>query len=506
MFPYVNNRCTDYSCSVHNQRSPLKGMEKGRKNILDLEHKRNSYSCFARRQILKQGLYYAAMVAGLSPSLWIGGCKKQTTNIPTNVILISIDTLRADHLGCYGYSRPTSPILDRLASQGLLFENVMSTSPWTLPAHGTLLTGLYPSRHGLTAYNTRLPAGIITLADILKEHGFLTAAIVNTHVLTARYGLNQGFSDFTYVDENLRLREPTRVGAKAVKWLSKHKAEPFFLFLHYFDIHSDYCSLPYYEKQFVRPYQGFADGTTKQLIDFYRGQVHFDQNDAEHLIDLYDASIRQMDDGIAHLLQLLDFNELLDKSLVIVTSDHGEEFLDHGGVLHSRTQYQELIHVPLIVRGPGITHSKRIKHPVSLVDIMPTILSLLAIDKPAWLDGLDLCPLWQKSDFKLAPRYLFAEGSRIMLPDKKIKDIDIKRAVRHFRYKLHYDKSTKAVQLYDLWNDPREKIDVAAKHANLVGSMLSQLKDFMNIGIKGAPLPPLSPQDVQKLKSLGYLG
>jgi arylsulfatase A-like enzyme len=307
------------------------------------------------------------------------------------------------------------------------------------------------------------------------------------------------------VKESIKLAEPTKVEAKAHEWLSKHNGKPFFLFLHYYDVHSDYHSLPRYEKQFVRPYQGIADGSTLQLLLFRKNlekRFHFfslDDNDVKHLIDLYDAGIRQMDDGMARLFALLEKKDMLDNTLIIVTSDHGEEFMEHGGVLHGRTQFQELIHVPLLIRGPGLPHSKRLRHIASLVDVMPTILALQGISPPASLDGINLCPLWQKSNAQLPQRYIFAEA------DHNNTIHDVKRAIRHQRYKLHYDRSSKETQLYDLFDDPQEKVDVAHKHTQLVDSMFSSLKDFININKTGRKLEPLAPEEIKNLKSLGYL-
>ncbi len=459
--------------------------------------------------MLKYGTY-TSLVAVLSPSLWLSGCEGKKTSVKkTNVIVISIDTLRADHVGCYGYERPTSPTLDNLASEGLLFEDVMSTSPWTLPAHGSLLTGLYPNRHGLKSYNNPLPNSVVTLSEILSKHGFSTAAVVNSFYVSHRYGFNRGFDDFIYVPGIANLRVTSKVGDEALKCLTKYSSKPFFIFLHYFDVHSDYCSMPWYEELFVRPYHGIANGTTKQLMSFRRGEINLNQTDAMHLIDLYDAGIRQMDNEIARILSFLKSRKLLGKSLIVITSDHGEEFLDHGGVLHSQTQYQELLHVPIIMCGPGIPRSKRLKNIVSLVDVMPTILSLLCVPKPSSLDGFDLSPLWQQSASQLPRRYLFAEASKdSVTPDQHNIKYDIKRAVRDPRYKLHYDRLTEEIKMYDLQNDPLEKIDVASQHPSLLDSMFSQLKSFMAIDeIKpSAPsLPSLSPEEVQRLKSLGYL-
>ncbi len=460
--------------------------------------KRTSSRVLTRRQVLKYGLY-GGLVVSLPTSLWWTFRSKKP-----NIILISIDTLRADHLGCYGYPRPTSPTLDKLASEGLLFENFMATSPWTLPSHGSMLTGLYPNRIGLKAWTSPPLAGFETLAGLLKKHGFSTAAVVNHFCLSPRYGLHQGFDDFLYIRENLSQRTPSVVGRKAVEWFQRKRPEPFFLFLHYYDVHSDYSSLPRFEDQFVHPYNGIANGTTTQLLNFRKGLVKLTESDAGHLMDLYDAGIRQIDFMLNQLFQYIDSRKLLDNSVIIITSDHGEEFFEHGGVLHSQTQYEELVHIPMIIRGPGIPQSKTIKQIASLVDIMPTILSLAGIDIPNSLSGINLCPLWQQAQSSLPQRYLFAEGSKTTIEEKIVLWHDIKRAVRHPRYKLHYDRLTKEKQLYDLKDDPKEKFDVASRHSALVNSMFSQLENFMSLSAK-TPVRQLTPQEVEKLKSLGYL-
>lgn len=464
-----------------------------------MENKWKSPIVLTRRQFLEYGVF-TGLTTGLSAALMAEGCRQRRSDSRSkNVILISIDTLRADHLGCYGYSRPTSPALDKLASEGLLFEDVSSPSPWTLPAHASLLTGLYPNRNGLKSHEVSMPGNIITLAQILKEHGFLTAAIVNSHYVSQRYGFNRGFDSFNYIAEDVGKIQAPEIDNEAYKWLSKYSREPFFLFLHYYDVHSDYRSLPPYKKRFVRPYKGKADGTTSQLLSFRKKQFALKQTDAAHLIDLYDASIRQMDDGLARLFGFLEKKELLERSLVIITSDHGEEFLEHGDVLHGRTQFQELIQVPLIISNPELAKARRIRQIASLVDVMPTILAMLNIAIPAGLDGFDLSSFWRADTHKPPQRFIFAEA------DHNNAANDIKLAVRHPRYKLHYDRLAKQMRLYDLLQDPYEKFDVASEHSYLVDTMFRRLKDFMSIKNVGQMLPPLSTQQLDKLRSLGYL-
>lgn len=451
-----------------------------------------------RRSVLKYGLY-TGLASTLSPVLWVSGCRKDVTKKITNLILISIDTLRADHLGCYGYGRPTSPVMDIIASQGLLFSDMTAPSPWTLPSHGSLLTGLYPNRHGLKSHDKKMPESVKTLAEILGSNGFATAAIVNSHNLSKRYGLSRGFRDFLYILEQTYLAPPSLIEPRAIKWLSKNRQEPFFLFLHFFDVHSDYCSLPKYEKQLLRPYQGDADGSTSQLKDFREGKVSMDHKDIEHVIDLYDAGIRQIDDGIFRLFNNFEYEGLLDNTLVVITSDHGEEFLEHGSVLHGRTHYQEVIQVPMLIRGPGIPRSKKIQAPVSLVDFVPTILSLLDISCPPNLDGMDISSLWKKPDAKYPTRFIFSEA------DHNNINHDIKRAVRHPRYKLHYDIMTDQKTLFDLIKDPKEKTDIYSEKAALADSLFRVLEEHLKVEETGKVLEPLKPQEIEMLKSLGYL-
>jgi arylsulfatase A-like enzyme len=324
--------------------------------------------------------------------------------------------------------------------------------------------------------------------------------------LSQRYGLNHGFDEYTYEKEILDLTAPSKVGEMALDWLSKRHRKPFFLFLHFFDVHSDYRALPKYLKQFVRPYYGFADGSTAQLLAFRAGKFSLDDDAVNHMIDMYDASIRQIDDGIGRLLTFLESKNLFDKSLITITSDHGEEFLDHGGVLHSETMYEELIHVPLIICGPGIPKSRRIRNVVSHVDLMPTILSFLGMALPLLQDGVDVSGFWKTNDFVVPERYLFSEGSKgNIIPDEHSPKHDIKRAVRHPRYKMHYDILSEQIHLYDLDKDRREKNDIASKHPRLVDVMFSQLKDFMAVNKTGRSLGPLSQEEIERLKSLGYL-
>ncbi len=286
---------------------------------------------------------------------------------------------------------------------------------------------------------------------------------------------------------------------KTKEWLQEHHKEQFFLFLHFFDVHTDYKPLPRYAKEFARPYDGIADGSSDQLLAFRDGKFSLNNNDVKHLIDLYDAEIRQLDDQLHVLFGLFQQQNLMEKTFLIVTADHGEEFFDHGGVLHGRTQYQELTHVPLIIRGPKIPRAKRIKDAVSLVDVTPTVLSLFGIKSFPGFEGYDLCSLWQRSSAKPPERFIFAEADH-----GNIKD-NIKWSVRRQRYKLHYDLLSQKCELYDLANDPQEHINIAAEHANIVKLLRQELKNFMEKSKNNYKTVPFSPEEIERLKSLGYV-
>ncbi len=426
------------------------------------------------------------------------GCRRDAeSRPPRRIVLISIDTLRPDHLGAYGYPRPTSPVLDAVAKQGVVFEDASAPSPWTLPSHASLLTGLYPSRHALTSHEVRLPESVATLASLLEAGGFVTAAVVNSHNLSSLFGLERGFREFQYVKELVSQREPSRsITDQATEWIRRYVGQRLFLFVHYYDVHSDYRSRPEYEQQFVRPYTGSADGTTAQMIASRAGQLAFREEDAQHLIDLYDAGIRQMDDELARLFTAVDDGE---ETLLVITSDHGEEFLEHGGVLHGRTQFEEVVRVPLILRAPGIPRGVRVATPVSLIDVMPTLLAAAGLAVPPSLDGADLAPTWRGAGRELGERHFYYEA------DHNNAEPDVTRAVRHRKDKLHFNRLTSAVTLFDLTTDPGEHVDLVGRRPEVSADLRAKLDAFREVHREAGGAVTLSPEQQERLRSLGYV-
>lgn len=463
------------------------------------------------------------------------------------IVLISIDTLRADHLGFYGHSRPTSPVLDALALESVVFEDASATSPWTLPSHASMLTGFYPLAHGVMTSDEKLPRRIPTVAALLAAGGFETAAVVNsTWLKRDNFELTRDFAEYLFVpnaDEGRRAPS-TWVTDQAIDWLRNLGSRRRFVFMHYVDVHSDYASLPAYEKLFVTPYSGPADGTTWQLklaglteghiegckreydpaicafgsadkprshiIDESVEKPYFDADDIRHMEELYDAGVRQIDTELGRFFAWLRQEGLMEKTLLIVTSDHGEEFMDHGRVDHFLTTYQETLRVPLLLRGPGLPRGVRIAQPVSLVDLVPTILRQANVHVPADLDGFDLAPLWRGGESgAFEARYLYGEAAGGLQHDLRMKGVyPLYRSVRRGRYKLVTDSGTGSHALYDLQVDPREQVDISRQEPAITAELLEELRRRPSgsaRSISDENRVDLSPEDVDALRALGYL-
>jgi len=414
---------------------------------------------------------------------------------PRSTILISIDTLRADHLGCYGHERPTSPGLDALAEQGVLFEEALAPSPWTLPSHATLLTGRYPSQHGARSGDHMLLPGVPTLAAWLAGRGFETGAVVNGAFLGETFGLDRGFQHHVVVPaDHSGPGAARRVTRFAMQWLEPRRGQRVFLFLHYNDVHSDYRSMTEYERRFLERTSP-ADGTTRQLAQIVRGEIEVTPEHADRLARLYDAGIRQLDDEIGRLLAWLGEEGWLERTVIIVTSDHGEEFLEHGSVSHGQTHYEEMLRVPLIVRGPSVPVGVRVESPVSLVDVAPTVLGLLGVPKPEQMDGVDLAPYWTTSG-PFDTRSLFSEAG--------VADGVHLRAIRRGRHKLIVDLETGERELYDLVADPGELNDREALDGDTVDSLMAELEGYRDMEREPQLREALDPAVQDRLRALGY--
>jgi len=308
-------------------------------------------------------------------------------------VLILIDTLRADHLGAYGYSRPTSPFLDALASRGILFEQAIAAAPWTLPSGMALMTGRLPSSHRVENDGIRLPAGVPTL-------GYATSAVVSHIYVSALFGFDRGFERFQDFGLSRDYRfeaglEPRaeKVTARALEEFRALKGRPFFLLVHYFDPHWDYDPPPPYDTRFTGPYAGSIRGSYQSFSRYIPPGADLSPEDRRHLEDLYDGEIAYTDAQVGSLLEGLRREGAGGETLVVVTSDHGEEFKEHGSLGHGRNLYDEVVKVPLIVSRLGSSGvPRRVAEQVRGIDLFPTLCELAGTKTPPGVQGKSLVP------------------------------------------------------------------------------------------------------------------
>jgi arylsulfatase A-like enzyme len=432
------------------------------------------------------------------------------------VLLISIDTLRADHVGSYGYPRATTPVLDALAGEGVRFANAFSQSSWTLPSHMSLLTSRYPHGHGAERENQGLSPGVPTLPQVLSGHGMHTAALVSWFYVSARYGFDRGFDEFVELlpeDEDLgAYRRAEEVVDRAIQWLDGLAAdEPFFLFVHLFDPHMDYRPPPPYDTQFEGGEGGLADGTYASLQPYIRGLHEQPQRvpaaHRERALALYDGEIRYVDAQVGRLLDALAAQGLGHRTLVVVTSDHGEEFDDHGSMEgHQWTLYDEVLHVPLIVRAPGIAGGRVVDDLVETLDIAPTILDLLGMPPAPEFQGRSLAPLLSGES-----------GEAGHLAYAKTEQFNSKQSVRSSTHKLihTFDTGTNAFgfpvrpgfELYDLRSDPGEQTNVFSEDSDVGDELRRALLRWLATGEALDPSAEVefTEEERRRLRSLGYV-
>jgi len=391
----------------------------------------------------------------------------------SHVVLISIDTCRADHLGCYGYTYPTTPYIDALATESVLFENAYSPVPLTLPAHASMLTGTIPPRHGIHDNNEyRVGDFNVTLAEILRDEGFATAAVVGAVVLDSPLGLDQGFDMYfdRFSDNLAGTANPERraedVSSHGLRWLEAHRDDRAFLFLHYFDPHATYDPPEPYKTRFgERP---------------------------------YDGEIAYTDHCIGLVIQKLKDLGLYDSTLLIITSDHGEMLGEHGEKTHGYFIYQSAVKVPLIIKLPGQHPARRLTDPVGLIDIVPTVCELLDIALPNALDGMSLEPYLKSRQLPPVERQLYCES----LYATKFNANGLYGLVTDQWKYIH----TTRPELYDLHVDSAETNNLVSRNPQWekmrqdLDEVLSVQRLDLNAGSR-----QYDAELARKLRSLGYV-
>jgi arylsulfatase A-like enzyme len=429
--------------------------------------------------------------------------------LPPNILLISIDSLRADHLGCYGYERPTSPAIDALGQEGVIFGEAISQAPWTLPSHASLLTSLYGRTHQTNDISRQLPSQVPTIASELSKAGYETAAVVSGTFMKKQFGLNSGFdhydddiAEMSHKESHEAVTSPG-IHQKAEEFLADVQ-EPFMLFLHYWDVHYDYDPPPPYDTKFDPDYEGSI--TSKSFLKNRRIQPGMAEADLDHVVSLYDGEIGWVDEHIAKLLANLEASGLDERTIVILTADHGDEFFEHGGKGHSHSLYHELVHVPLIIRGPGITPGGRISAPVELIDIMPTILDLTGLDAPEGLQGRSLKHALGGAELPSQPVFSETTRARIKKPDPWAESWSVQNG--QLKLIQHGEgpngEPARPDERYDLAADPREQSSLGGE-ANPLEEAMERWMARVPLGL-GTENNGVDKATMEQLKAHGYAG
>jgi arylsulfatase A-like enzyme len=417
--------------------------------------------------------------------------KRASISKRTNVVFISIDSLRPDHMGCYGYEKNTTPNLDNFAAEGIQFMRVVCPYPNILFSHLSILTSLYPDVHrvfpqelmqisagkGDVELDPSLDPKWTTLAEVMQGRGYQTVGFARScGWMDGRFGLDQGFDLYSVTNEIAE-----QVNQSVISWLGDHMENNFFLFIHYHDVHSvyspsqklphPYASPPPYNKMFLPEYKGAFTGcgekgcSTDHLTHINTKGDILPPEDLNYIAGMYDGGIRYTDFHVGELLKTIERLRLRENTLVIITSGHGEEFQEHGKFLHTQL-YNEVVRVPLIMRYPKkIPAQKKNYDLVESIDILPTILDLVNIKHVDNFQGKSLFPLINGTEArKTAMAYLTGGSKKGVIKDK---------------WNLIYDFRTQKKELYDLSKDPGQNQNLVSTHKEIVEDMMATLRDWM---------------------------
>jgi len=443
---------------------------------------------------LRPGFSLLALAAAV---LTTAGCGRPAHRNPPDIVLVSIDTLRPDHLGCYGSSVPTSPNIDRFREQSVLFRTVVAQASSTLSSHASMLTSELPANHGASFAALRpLRGSVPTLAEVLSKAGYRTLAVTARGQLDPRFGIGRGFERYRADTEGQRPGVFARSVRRALRMMSKPDPRPTFLFLHTYEVHHPYTPDPAILDRLDPGYEGTLGPRieVRTLIDINSGKRTIDAADARHIERAYDGEIVSVDRAFGQLLAGLEKRGGDRGTVVVLTSDHGEEFGEHGKMgWHSHTLFDELLHVPLVVRLPGGQGAgKTVDMQVRSIDIAPTLLELAGVEAPERFDGRSLMPLVRGERLRELPAISELDDGKAPLEGSN--------SLSWQGWKV-YDR-----RLYDLAKDPGERADVALDHRDRVlelGRMLHAALAWREVD--QTEKVRLDDEFKRELKALGYL-
>jgi arylsulfatase A-like enzyme len=431
-----------------------------------------------------------------------------------NVVLLVLDAARAQQFGCYGYGRATTPEIDRIASEGVVFERAFTPAVYTLGAMSSVWTSQYPDRHHSTvSYADPLPKDRLTLAETLGARGLATAGFVANAVAGPVHGFDRGFAEF---HEVYRMFEDLGSRGAAFDrvlppWLAQHRGERFFLYAHYREPHFPYDPGPPFDTQFGAdaPLTVAQRRDKTWYTDVNQGRVTATPDEIAHLVRLYDGNLAYVDREVGALRRALERQGLWDHTVLIVTADHGEQLHEKGYVSHSAQVYEQSTHVPLIVRIPGGPRGVRVGHLVDHLDLAPTVLDLLGAPATPFAkqaQGTTLLPMLAGAGARTGD----GSGEGVLSLSRTVWDRPV-YALRDVGYKLVYDTRTGREELYDLAADPGETKDLSAARA-VRGAYYRQTLQHMLAGLRqsapagaAAPAAPMDRETCENLKALGYV-
>jgi choline-sulfatase len=450
-----------------------------------------------------------ALLALLAPPFGLGACSRTPPPAPDHVLLIVVDTLRADHLSAYGYPRPTSPALDRLAAEGILFRRAVSQSSWTSPSMVSMMTGRYISEERLA-----VPESVPTLAETFQGQGWATAAFVSNDILSEENGFRRGFDEFV-------LMQPYDPDDPILEWLRGRAGKKTFTWVHLAEPHD-----PYMPPEGFLKYRQAPGEPGRELLEYYRevdkelGLEDFESSVAriQEEIGGYDDDVAYCDRRIAALLGALEASGQKDSTAVVIASDHGEglwtRIAYHSGQrdakhdageaptlvntlmpTHGNQVNRELVHVPLILRSPGLPKGRVVDSPVENLDIAPTLIELCRLEAPRGLQGESLLAALERSrkdeagfsHTRFASTLITADGWQLIAPTQ-----------------LGRCQEGLEIELYDLNSDPDARRDIAAEHVDRVHELLREIERRLAKGISG-DMRQISNENLIKLKGLGYI-
>lgn len=423
------------------------------------------------------------------------------TNLP-NIVIVTIDTLRADHLSCYGYDRPTTPFIDEIAARGCVFRNAYSTAPWTAPAMASLFTGVYPREHGVLhgtvagersiLHQEQLAPSFTTVPEAFKRAGYRTFGVLSNGHTSRETGFDQGFDELVtlWFDKS---PAPNAAAERMKERLAG--SSPFFFWIHYFDTHAPYLAREPWISRYSTNGPSCELWAAMPMRELRNRLIEIQRDPAapQALRDLYDSEINFCDRNIRDLFAALPLG---GNTIVVITSDHGEEFTDHGGVGHGDTLYEEVVHVPLIIAmPPGIKIRESVDQPVSNKELLATLIEAVGLELTADIPGISLWPLITGGTRPDEPVFMELDRG----PDWK--------GLRLGRWKFMLRGKKGKAMLFDLQADPGEVRSLAKRQAAIAADLLDRLQGWMRQRpVFAAPVSSESLNDGQResLRSLGY--